>query len=135
LVGDAMTKDRILSTEAGPELDALVAEKVMGLNLVDVTVIDGKGVHTAKGFLGESYVSLADGRTGRSAKQCPAYSTDIAHAWTVVEKFIGRGTQRLIINAGGYYSYSCHYEGTRGVAEAPTAPLAICRAALLAVTP
>jgi len=100
---------------AGPDLDALVAEKVMG---------------------------------GASDRPIPPYSTDIAAAWTVVE---------TMIRKEGVYFGCPHFkhkhqnlaslgypEGTecwycvlntkllnKVVLCADTAPLAICRAALL----
>jgi hypothetical protein len=74
------------------------------------------------------------------------YSTDIAFAWEVVEEirkmgFIiqfwieGRDNRKYecIIET---YDYNDEYgRGSRWVSYAPTAPLAICRAALKVITP
>lgn len=113
-----MTREEILALPAGPETDRLVAERVMGIGWQGGNPIDGY-----------------DGRWPWP----PPYSTDVAAAWSVVEK--------LTDNQDGY----CFdlYRGTfpdqppewvcatlrgRGmvVACGQTAPLAVCRAALLA---
>ncbi|MEZ0208844.1 MAG: hypothetical protein ACAH17_01550, partial [Candidatus Paceibacterota bacterium] len=61
-----------MNLQPGRELDALVAEKVMGI----------KHIH---------YSDPVNGMIGRAPKgrdymQVPNYSTDIAAAWTVVQK-------------------------------------------------
>jgi hypothetical protein len=64
----------------------------------------------------------------------PDYSTDIAAAWEVVNKsssfMVTMQDEDL-----GYTKWYCEYATETGYfeAEADTAPLAICRAALLAV--
>lgn len=95
--------------EAGRELDAMVVEKVMG---VDIT----SGSH-----------------------RVPFYSTDIAAAWEVVEKL--KSSSFYIEFYIEFYinRWQCHFchETNGGVncrrSYAPTAPLAICRAALKAI--
>ncbi len=60
----------------------------------------------------------------------PRYSTSIADAWTVVEKLTGKGGRfHLVLHPESGWSafFSYHF------AEVPTAPLAICYAALKAV--
>lgn len=99
--------------KAGRELDALVAEKVMGWNC------ELRECHTRK-VLHSEYGGP------------PHYSTDIADAWLVVEKI----DQQVTVTkcADGWLvtidDYFCH-----GGVEimAGTAPLAICLAALKAV--
>lgn len=92
--------------DAGPELDRLVAEKVMGCE------------PCGHPFCGP--------RTGHNM---PApYSTDIRAAWEVVDKlglFVGKGFFGWIASQNSYWldSETC---------TADTAPLAICRAALKA---
>ena len=110
------------SLPAGPGLDRLVAEKVMG-------------------FVSEDYVP--PGRwhcrpDGREEWFQP--STNIAHAWEVVERLDAQGWDVVVINCTG-----CHGEAGRWAADivndehgaigvhADTAPLAICLAALAAV--
>jgi hypothetical protein len=60
-----------LDLQAGPELDAIIAEKVMGWNVCN-TADGGKA-------------GVAPGQTF-SAVRIPRYSTDIAEAWEVEER-------------------------------------------------
>lgn len=66
--------------KAGRELDALVAEKVMGMH---------KELGTGRGMMGErsgyfdAWIQSNGERYGRNA---PPFSTDISVAWQVVEK-------------------------------------------------
>lgn len=96
---------------AGRELDALVAEKVMG----DTRF---RQVPRAQWYLVLDH-----------------YSTDIAAAWLVVENAVGRGMPagiNVAMNwAGDPDGYVAEWAGVRELAD--TAPLAICRAALRAV--
>lgn len=122
---------------AGPEVDRLVAIKVMGWKphpdprrCLDV-VTDGGFRTCHPGAFGD-------------VTFCP--STDIAHAWEVVEHMATKG-MALTINGGnaGFLCFFYHrgevLDGgvmtfplvTDGHAEAATAPLAICLAALQAV--
>lgn len=64
----------------GRELDALVAEKVMGINAVDWV--------TGKEFPITSAIE-ALALSEAQINQIPRYSTDIAAAWQVVEKLGG----------------------------------------------
>ena len=121
-----MTRDEILAMEAGRELDALVAEKVM-----ERTLMDGLG--------GTAIRVVYYGKD--TPHPLPYYSTNIAAAWEVVAKIkpdidggiavewlIDGGDDRAwhteIWTRGEKYRQYCSF--------APTAPLAICRAALLA---
>ncbi|RPJ36270.1 MAG: hypothetical protein EHM35_08405 [Planctomycetaceae bacterium] len=68
----------------------------------------------------------------------PCYSTDIAAAWLVVEKLIAKGYEFTLED--DKQGFMCRFDwvspvvvGWAGVEHAPTAPLAICRAALAAV--
>lgn len=58
-------------------------------------------------------------------------STDIAAAWEVWESPRHTGVPCLHRYESGYYAL-CYIDGKFGTAEAPTAPLAICLAALAA---
>ena len=109
-----MTKEEILQLEAGRELDALVMESVFGIKRNDGT---------------EQYVI---------GHNLPHFSTDISAAWEVVEKMIelkmfiniGHGGILWRINVSSRKMYErLEYTGI----TAMTAPLAICRAALLVV--
>ena len=105
-----LTRESILAMEAGAEMDALVAERVMGFD-------------THKYPCGASFWP----------------SKEIADAWRVVEKVSGKDRLFNVKYASGVgalaqvvwrdESLDC---GCMIEEEAPTAPLAICRAALLA---
>lgn len=103
--------------EAGRELDAQIAMKVMGwqpINPMHLMIDAGYRWLDANGL----YVKGA----------IPPYSTDIAAAWQVVGQC--SWWFELILNpATGWLCKWGDYEG-----RAMTAPLAICRAALAAVT-
>ncbi|MAH46997.1 hypothetical protein CMI37_14315 [Candidatus Pacearchaeota archaeon] len=105
-----MTEEQIDQLEAGSELDALVAEKVLNL---------------APDVCGAIALNAVDSCT---------YSTDIAAAWQVLEKvglldgdkencMLWRDDDTWII---GDVNFMC-------IASATSAQLAICRAALKAV--
>ena len=70
---------------AGRELDALIAEKVMEIPIALIhTDEDGRTIKTAIGNV--------------LVKPCAAYSTDIAAAWMVVDRLIADGQDIEIIN-------------------------------------
>lgn len=107
-----MTRDEILAMPAGRELDSQVAEKVMGLK---------QSPKNAEFFQYWPY----------AFEPARPYSTDIAAAWEVVGKF-------------GLFNLTRYGDGTWGAQDnarfdepvvAETAPLAICRASLLALLP
>jgi hypothetical protein len=102
--------------KAGRELDALVAEKVMGLQPLRREVPPDPG----------AFLDL------------PHYSTDIAAAWEVVEKLTGRRDKdigfALTVNPGTIGTSFSALDGTEHWhVNASTAPLAICLAALKVV--
>lgn len=111
--------------EAGRELDALVAEKVMGIEI-------------------PQWLEVPEGLTTLTSREIvPPYSTDIAAAWLVVDYL------RALPNGGvwleelsGRYSegYRCGFSWTKNASSTDfrqaigdTAPLAICLAALEAM--
>ena len=109
------------------ELDALIAERVMGWELDDLP----------EGVVWEGNSETGGGVTARTA--VPRYSTDIAAAWEVVEKIRGAGfTFSLWDNANQYAApWDCRFThrddvGQKGIAIEGTAPHAICLAALRA---
>src|SRR3990172_1503330 len=98
---------------AGLELDALVAEKVMGYD-PSCFVADGK---------------LLDAE----CEEVPCFSTDISSAWEVVEKLAGYNiaTMRICYRSISEAEVECFPENAREFTiYADTAPLAICKAAL-----
>jgi hypothetical protein len=122
-----MTKDEIMNMSAGQEMDTLVAEKVMKFHL-DYEFADMLGAPTVK-ELGDKYDEWG---------LLPLYSTEIDAAWEVVEKLKDRWG---IVNIEYSHSapiarerwtayFDIDFDGFMGFGD--TAPLAICRAALLA---
>ena len=117
--------------QPGPELDALIAEKVMGWRKV-LVVDDGwiHGQHTI-GIEPSSHQELL-------AIPCPKYSTNVMSAWEVVEK-TELLTQRydgerldigLTLRQGESGQWIIGYCYGVAVSRADTAPHAICLAAL-----
>jgi hypothetical protein len=132
-----MTHDEIMKLEAGRELDALVAEHVMGWVWRDTWNNDG--TLSATWLRPENVfnygVRVKAGEVSYLAG-LPRYSTDIAAAWQVVGKlqsppdecFFEITMTPTIPHNGGH----CWHTRIGGFfAHAPTAPLSICRAALL----
>lgn len=108
----------------GPELDALIAEKVMGPDFA----CDNCGELLGCGCL---ITEIGSG--------LPPYSTDISAAWEVVDKMIENpepqrhGIVRIEVNIEQYrYQawFGPHHKNT--ICLADTAPHAICLAALKA---
>lgn len=114
--------------EAGRELDVLIAERVMGKKVVDIE--------------GESYALPPEIETAYPVK---AYSTDIEAAWQIVEymksqhdmvfALMNRHEGRGAIKDWRADFYPFISDRNRsGYAYGETAPEAICRAALKALT-
>jgi hypothetical protein len=115
-----MTRDEILKLEAGPKMNQLIWWKVF-----DMTP-------TPK---------------DNDMLKLPPYSTDIAAAWEVVEHFTGKdcrnqdffiecwsdGEWFVAFHPLGYSSRDPKANCDGKTTGSPSAPLAICRAALLAV--
>lgn len=121
-----MPSDNIAEIPAGRELDAVVAEQVCGWT----------GVY----WLDRE--TPVGSHKPAPAQRVSNYSTDIAAAWLVVERMRLQGWHYSIDSHGAVTgNTSCGFTRGTGVdqpmeafgAEADTAPLAICRAALLAV--
>jgi hypothetical protein len=156
IIEDHMAAEEIM---AGRELDALVAEKVFGETVVradSLWVDDGEGEYTdniaierrvTKTHLRYVPGSLQKSRLGEYIdtgepvhQELPEYSTNIAAAWEVVEKF--EPFIRLECyedsdvdpnpKAEGWHVDIWHDKGLACV-RGETAPLAVCRAALKAV--
>ena len=137
---------RVDEMEAGRELDALVAEKVMGWRLVPDPHYHGLG--------GAMFAVMESGERCfmwhlrehvYSGERQWSPSADIVAAWRVVEYLRANGWPVIRIGIGDILgdNWQCQvadcwrevsYEGDKDVfANAPTVTLAICRAALLAV--
>lgn len=120
---------------AGRDLDSLVAEKVMGRTW-DETLCRVCG-----------WPIVPDGETGCWSSNCSMrplplshadaprpYSIDPAAAWQVVERMREDGWQCVISSRadGWYVLFERGHDSID--AEADTMPLAVCRAALAAIT-
>lgn len=106
--------------EAGRELDALVAEKVMGWSGVEWRGFEyAVGIHPVTGMVQGVY----------------RYSTDITDAWQIVER-LTRDGRAVFIDSAGFdpeeWRVIVSVDDPEGQlpSEAATAPLAICLAAL-----
>jgi hypothetical protein len=135
--------------QAGRETDALVAERVMGWAW---QTKDGSTRWLAPpaqcGDFGHERPASGDealeGAWWLEAKPSdlhwivPHYSTDIAAAWQVVESVVERGYMVTVVQEDDaavrvYLDHPSQVEDLDEIGVAPTAPLAICRAALAAV--
>lgn len=122
----------LLEHPANRCLDAWVAEKVMGLkpctawSLFHWSMSGGEYIHHPE--------SCSYNNKCYPAEQCPHYSNDISAAWEVVEKigscFIDHTAPEMGIDVEFFKNIG---NADRNIATADTAPLAICRASLLAV--
>ncbi|OMD34799.1 BC1872 family protein [Paenibacillus odorifer] len=127
-----LTREEIQGMKPGREMDALIAEKVLGwtdIRRVNPAVIhsfSADGNHANFGFSPVLYKHVP----------FPLYSTDISAAWEVVEKLRIAVTPQSI-GAPEELSYMAEYENAPYVelkrVFAKTAPEAICKCALLAV--
>jgi hypothetical protein len=150
-----MTPEEIDLMPAGREMDALVAEKVFGDIICKSSMWH---VRETKDFALEHWTTCKiHGKSGCVAEP-RKFSTDISAAWEVVEKIkdqFEEEAQFNIVHRSGYngpkgnwhagfkvwmtkertgLTADWHWSDILGVAEGETAPLAICRAALKAVS-
>jgi hypothetical protein len=128
-----MDREDILKMEAGRELDVLVAEKVMG----EIKPVYSHEFHIEpKWSIGGNWYCLPEYSSGDICEWQPKpFSTYIAAAWEVVEKIQSNGDVLSLtyLEDFGEMMWDVHFRIANTFAYAPTAPLAICRAALLAV--
>lgn len=105
------------------EIDALVAEHVMGLWLVDGGYVKG-------------YFEIEGIKTPHKIVEIPSFSTDIAAAWGVVERMAQEGWLMSIFHCGSFgyrvVALTTTPESNDTFATTDEAPLAICLAALKA---
>lgn len=130
-----MTREEILAMKPGRELDALVAEKVMGwtnFSPIDPDCDYGVGVNGYR----RNYAKSPDGQE----KPFPFYSTDMSATWEVFEKIKEEGAWVEVAWNPKKKHYRCligaePIEGLQTVdlSGTNTAAEAICKAALLAV--
>lgn len=110
----------------GRELDALVAEKVMGIK-----------TEYYSGCLVEKVSAHFEQRVYPLDYLIPEYSTDISAAWKVVERIEKRFVlQKVFLPHSDQPSFSAHFSNEKVIdfwregSVAPTASHAICLAAL-----
>jgi len=127
-----MTKEEILNMEPGPELDRLVAEKVMGWR---------RRSHKFSQNAWEWYNPEIPDPYHNKDFVCndvdlPKFSTDIAAAWKVVNRLREKQFDIMIKTLKDRWEVliSDPDKILDWYATAPELPLAICRAALLAVS-
>jgi ABA sandwich protein len=123
-----MIQDKIKQMEAGNALNLLVAEQIFGRPRATMVYTSGDGIE----------------RVHLNGQGPADYSTDIEDAWKVIE-YLNTHRAKLAITwelseADGGYAFDIYTDkGTPSYwrdltsAWAETAPLAICRGALLAV--
>lgn len=113
--------------KAGRELDALIAEKVMGVSRI---TWHPEGMYTGAG----RPFDVSGKKPGQFPTVIDHYSTDLADAWLVVKQVLTwkHGHVDLSIEAEGVCCTISSYERD-GQATAPSVPLAICLAALNAM--
>jgi hypothetical protein len=133
--------------KAGRELDALVAEKVMGCSVRKETLIGA----FAKSKLSCEYYCDCEQVPAHYMAACTPYphkhgmaglrtlhhySTDIGHAWKVIGK-LSMHFRLCVLGNGSFFSITVVQEKDgwkrSWTEDAATAPLAICLAALKAV--
>ena len=119
-----MNRKEILNMPAGREMDLLVIEEVLKWKFRYSTL-----------FFNEGALDHFVDDKGDSRILGFSPSTDISAAWEVVEKFIWNSVEELKVSIMFYDDvFHCDLgQNIKTTVEAPTAPLAICRAALLAV--
>lgn len=115
-----ITSEKILAMEAGTELDALVAERVMGWHLYSGEARAPNGI---------PWIDNDGVGVGRSHPAGWSPSTDIAAAWEVVEQM----GHEMKLEYIGSAKVTFRVTSSRQVSATGTAPLAICRAALLSI--
>jgi hypothetical protein len=118
--------------KAGRDLDALVAQRVMKRAVKAYETLKGADMRE---HFGELWIQVSDYPSQYAP--LPRYSSDIAAAWQIVGRMDGEWT---ITGHEGIGWTARFYSSTGGIAavvvgvfaEAPTAPHAICLAALRA---
>jgi hypothetical protein len=113
-----LTREQIMSEPAGEQLDAWVAEYIMGWTYYG----EDKELWTNRDSW-YFYVGIDD-----------CFSTDIATAWQIIDKYLPDWWPELICEDGVTWKCLLGWPKSEpSVARADTPMLAICKAALLAV--
>lgn len=125
-----MTRDEIRAMPAGIEMDAVIAVKIMGFPIIELE-------NSPCPYCGDD--DMWHGRNRSRCTDCNRwiyspyknYSDDIADAWEVLEVL---GEKEAALSYRGVFWF-CNFgnQDNYEYSQAETAPLAISRAALLAV--
>lgn len=129
-----MTDPTLTRAEAGRELDALIAQRVFGIQVQRSTHPSDEG----------EYYDLRSKRPGYNypVTEIDHYSRDIEAAWQVAEMlsaewFCVIHSYRALLSrklwVASFFRAPNDRDDQHFSADAPTAPLAICRAALKAL--
>ena len=113
-----MNAEDILKMEAGREMDLLVSKLIVSKKIPATSWHNGETIY---------YEDINE----NELRKMPDYSTDISAAWEVVKKLkeISAFVEVTLYDCG---HNSCKLNPFKNIyVEADTAPLAICRAALL----
>jgi hypothetical protein len=125
-----MTKEEILAMEAGREIDFLVAVHVMNLCVLDNVQMYGDGCVMSDNGFDEWMKHPMFGKT-EDPDLLEPYSTNISAAWEVFLK-VDHDKERSKIVHLSFDQWVCCFDDIKS-SECKSAPLAICKAALLAV--
>ncbi|HUR38493.1 MAG TPA: hypothetical protein VM222_03325 [Planctomycetota bacterium] len=118
---------------AGRDLDALVAEKVMGwIEVRKQSIANAFGQHVMDDYVGQPSIGVTQ------PVLVPRYSSMIQEAWKVADHLRNRSQFVAVISGmgpQGVQPWICKINRDGGFLEerADTAPVAICLAALKAV--
>ena len=134
-----MTKEEILTMEAGNELDKVIGETIMELISCDDweyfnlgsaggPVLRKTCSHKRDGCYPTKTIDSTFGKVGG----CPRYSTDISAAWQVVEELIKQYVFNLYYDDVGELWVCKLFDGQQEHKGYGNMPEAICKAALLA---
>jgi hypothetical protein len=139
---EKMTREEILSMPAGRETDALIAEKLMEINL---WYGDPTGFDIPENI--DYWVANEKDNEGELYIRCPYYSTKISAAWDIIEAIRQKQIPIQIrgdewYDGGGWIveimdilgkkvKYSSYIETTGPNRGIPNVCLAVCRVALL----
>lgn len=131
-VDDLVGEIDIDKMEAGREMDALVAEQVMGWTGCVESVGAERNTKTTQ-ELGSNVIACRPPKSKRN-RPLPRYSTDIASAFEVLEHFDAWQLERDSVHNSLTCTVHQYSVGDRdGWGSSTSAPLVICRAALKAV--
>ena len=125
-----MNKDEIFNMPAGEQIDKLIAIKVLGYPELDLEDAPCPYCGNIMRFCGSrSWCSLCSEWRHSAYKK---YSDEISSAWEIVEKLTDGETPNDCELRTSVRGWRCDLY--KGYANAETAPLAICRAALLSAS-